>query len=142
MRIVVGLLSLPLWFLYVGQIISVVDFGVAQRLGLQEKPDHVDPVHSRLELWTARWDVCWLWTLPVAGILILINHPWWPGAAMIGGAAFVDAGGREAAKNLGLRGQGVRTGSPAERRLLMATCGYLLVTGGLAIAAGLNAAIC
>ena len=75
MRIVVGLLTLPLWLLYAGQLVSIVNFGVAQRLGLQEKPDNVDPVHSRLELWTARWDICWLWTLPVALVAVILSHP-------------------------------------------------------------------
>ena len=107
MRVVVGILCLAAWLLYLGQIITVANFGLAQRLGLQETSDHADPLFSHVELWAARWDLWWLWTLPVAGILMLIDHSWWPYAAMIGGGAFVDAGGREAAKIFGLREQGV-----------------------------------
>lgn len=137
MRILVGLLCLAAWLLYVGQIISVANFGLAQRLGLQESPDQTDSLSSHLELWTARWDLWWLWTLPVAGILMIADHWLWPYAAMIGGGGFVDAGGREAAKVLGLRGQGVRTGSQREYRLAMGAYIYLIATGCLSIGIGL-----
>lgn len=33
--------------LYAGQLISVVSFPLAQRLGLQENPDAADPLSSR-----------------------------------------------------------------------------------------------
>ena len=137
MRIFVGILGLAAWILYVGQIISVANFGLAQRLGLQESSDSADPLSGHLELWAARWDLWWLWTLPAAGILMLLDHPWWPYAAMIGGGAFVDTGGREAAKNLGLRQQSVRIGSRGQQWLAMSVYIYFIVTGGLAIAASL-----
>ena len=141
MRLIVGILCLPGWLLYVGQLISVADFRLAQRLGLQESSDHADPLLSHLELWTARWDLLWLWTLPAAGVLMLINHWMWPYAAMIGGGAFIDAGGREAAKVSGLRGHGVRTGSHRERRLAMAVFAYLVAIGVLSIGIGLREVI-
>ena len=136
MRIVVGILCSSLWIMYAGQLISVVNFGLAQRLGLQESPDNTDPLSSGLEMWTARWDLVWLWTLPTAGILMLMDHAWWPYAAMIGGGAYVDTGGREAAKVLGLKQQGVRTGSPGENRLYMIVVTSLVVIGLLAIVTG------
>ncbi len=123
--------------LYVGQIISAANFSLAQRLGLQESPDHADPLFNHLELWTARWDVWSLWTLPAAGILMLIDHWLWPYAAMIGGGAFVDAGGREAAKIFGLKEQGVRVGSQREFLVAMAAYIYLIATGCLSIGFGL-----
>ncbi len=139
MRVIVGILCLFAWLLYLGQLISVANFGLAQRLGLQESSAHADALSSHLELWAARWDLVWLWTLPAAGILMLIDHGWWPYAAMIGGGAFVDAGGREAAKVLGLRGQGVRVGSQREQRLIFGAFLCLIVIGGLAIGTGLFA---
>ena len=42
MRTVVGLLSLAGWLLYAGQVISVVNFSLAQRLGLQESAKTVE----------------------------------------------------------------------------------------------------
>ena len=125
------------WLLYVGQVISVVNFPLAQRLGLQESPENADPLVRPVELWAARWDLVWLWTLPAAGILMLMNHAFWPYAAMIGGGAYVDAGGREGAKILGLREHGVRTGSDGEHRLAMAVFAYLIAIGLLSIGIGL-----
>ena len=137
MRIIVGILCLVGWLLYVGQLISVANFGLAQRLGLQESPGHADPLLSQLELWTARRDLLSLWTLPVAGVLMLTNHWSWPYAAMIGGGAFVDAGGREAAKVFGLKQGGVRIGSQQEFRVAIGAYIYLIAAGCLAIGAGL-----
>lgn len=141
MKILVGLVTLVLWLLLLGQFVSVARFELAQRLGLQEKPDGVDPLYSRLELWTARWDLCWLWVLPVAGTLMLLDHPWWPYAAMIGGGAYVDAGGREATKVFGLRQRRVRTGTPTEQRLSLGMFAFLAAIGGIGIVAGLVEAI-
>ena len=136
MRVVVAICCLPAWLLYIGQVISVIDFKFAQRLGLQEKSATSDAVVERLERWTACWDLWWLWTLPTAGIMMLIDHAWWTVAALIGGSAFVDTGGREAAKNLGLRQHGVRTGTASENRLVIAVYLYFIGVGMLAIVAG------
>lgn len=137
MRDIFGTLCVIAGLLYLGQLISVANFSLAQRLGLQESSDQTEPVHSCLELWTARWDLWVLWTLPAAGILMLIGHWLWPYAAMIGGGAFVDAGGREAAKIFGLKGQRVQVGSRREFLVAMAAYIYLIATGCLSIGVGL-----
>ena len=123
--------------LYGGQVISIANFSLAQRLGLQGSPDNSDPLFNHLELWTARWDLWWFWTLPAAGILMLLDHWLWPYAAMVGGGAFVDTGGREAAKVRGLKEQGVRTGTQREYRVYMTTCMFLIASGCLSIGLGL-----
>ncbi len=80
---------------YIGQLILTVNFPLAQRLGLQEKPENTDPLSNRLELMTARWDLAVLWIPPLAGLLILLDHAWWPAACLIAGGVHFDAGGRE-----------------------------------------------
>jgi hypothetical protein len=137
MRIALGILFVLWWPIYFGQLISVVNFPLAQRLGLQEKAGNVDPLVSRLELGTARWDLFSLWVLPVAGILMLLDHNWWAAFALIGGGAYVDAGGREAVKVLGLRHHGVPVGTPKEYRAAMGVYALLVIVGGLGVAAGL-----
>ena len=87
----IGILCTAMSFFYIGQLISVIDFPLAQRLGLQESADDADPIFARLELGTARWDLFVLWVLPGAGILMLIAHPLWPIAALVGGAFYVDS---------------------------------------------------
>ena len=141
MRVLFGVLCLIAGLLYLGQLISVVNFSLARRLGLQESTDHTDPIFSYLELWTARWDLWVLWILPAAGILLLIDHWLWPYAAMIGGGASLDTGGREAAKVLGLKGKGVRVGSRFEFLSAMAAYIFLIAAGVIAFGIGLFEAI-
>ncbi len=137
MRVALGVVLTALWLVYAGQVLSVIDFRLAQRLGLQERPAHADPLSSHLELWTARFDTLWLWTLPAAGVLMLLDHSWWPYAAMVGGGAFIDAGGRELSKITALREQGVRIGNPAEHRNMKILFTTMIVLGATAIVTGL-----
>lgn len=118
----------------VGQLVSGTDFSLAQRLGLQERDEGSDALHRRLELSTARWDLLVLWSLPLAGVAMLIDASWWPWVALIAGGICVDAGGREAAKVLGLIAQRIRVGSRRERRNLFGLFA-LLVAVGLALIA-------
>jgi hypothetical protein len=122
---------------FAGQLLSSISFTLAQRLGLQEKNEHVDPLYRRLEVGTARWDSLSLWTVLVAGILMLLDHAWWPYAGLIGGGVYVDAGGREGAKYLGLRSHGVRVGTVNELRLAIGVYALLIVIGVLLIAISL-----
>lgn len=114
---------------FLGQLVSSVDFQLAQRLGLQERDEETGPLYRRLELNTARWDLFVLWTLPLAGVLMLVGHAWWPYAALVARGVHVDAGGRETAKVLGLRAQGVRIGSAREVRLALVLLPLLTVVG-------------
>ena len=113
----------------IGQLVSAVDFRLAQRLGLQEKDEGTDPLYRRLELHAARWDVIVLWTLPVAGILMLLDHRWWPSAGLLAGGINLDAGGREVAKILGLRAEGVRVGTRREARAGLVAITILALLG-------------
>lgn len=142
MTIAIGILSVAIiGFLYTGQAISVTNLGLAQRLGLQERPEHADPLFTSLEIWTARWDLVTLWVLPVAGIMMLVDHSWWPYVAMIGGGIAADTGGREIVKYLGLQQQGVRIGTTTERRLLFGVMVVLSLVGVLMAIAGLAEAV-
>lgn len=112
-----------------GQLISAVDFRFAQRHGLQEGDGHTDPLYWALELNAARWDPFVLWTLPVAGVLMLLDHSWWPYLALIAGGVHVDAGGREMVKVLALRSHGVRVGTAKEQRTGLVFLSFLVVVG-------------
>ena len=118
----------------VGQLVSAVNFRFAQNLGLQEKNETTDPLYRRLELNTARWDLVVLWTLPAAGILMLIDHSWWPYLALVAGGVSVDTAGREAAKVVGLAKHGLKTGSEVEKRLFFAFLGTIFLIGMWCIA--------
>ncbi|MGI9659571.1 MAG: hypothetical protein ACR2OD_11730 [Gaiellaceae bacterium] len=126
---------------FVGQLISVVDFELAQRLGLQEKSDHAGALFSRLEQNTARWDIAVLWTLVPVAVLMLVDHSWWPWLALATGGMHVDAGGRELAKFYGLRADGVAVGTQSEQRtfqlflIAMSAIGAALIGYALAVLA-------
>ena len=121
----------------VGQLISTVNFELAQKLGLQEKDAETEPLFRRLELNTARWDLFVIWTLPLAGVLMLIDHSGWPYLSLVAGGVHVDTAGREAAKLLGLKAQGIRIGADKEVRLALFFFGVMAAIGVWAIVYGL-----
>jgi len=130
MTVALGVVSILVGSIVVGgQLISVLDFALAQRIGLQERDEETDELHRRLELNTARWDLFVFWTLPLAGVAMLIDASWWPWVALLAGGICVDTGGREAAKVLGLRAERVRIGTESERRNLFGLYGLLVVVG-------------
>lgn len=132
MTIALGIVALLLGLvIVVGQLVSVVDFPLAQWLGLQEKDEGTDPLYRRLELNTARWDLLVLWTLPLAGVLMLVDSTWWAWMALVAGGIAVDTGGREIAKILGLRWEGARVGTPSEARFVR---GFLAVISAVGLA--------
>lgn len=115
MRIAIGLVCVVFGGVgLIGQMVSAVDFRLAQRWGLQEKDEETDPLHRRLELNTARWDLLVIWLLPAAGILMLLDHTWWPFVALAAAGVYADAGGREFVKLSGLEREGVRVGGRQE----------------------------
>lgn len=122
MQLILGcvLLIFP-GLLFLGQLISTLNFSLAQRLCLQEKSESADSLLLRAERYTAYWDLVTLIWLPVAGLLMVINHAWWPVISLIGAAIYLDAAGREAAKNLSFRHEGIKTGTTKEQRLFFTT---------------------
>jgi hypothetical protein len=102
-----------------------VNFPLAQRLGIQEKPEFADNLLQRSERYVAYWDLVTLGWLPLAGILMITNHAWWPVFALIGGSIYLDTAGREAAKILCFRHEGIRLGTPPQQKLFFAS--YLLM---------------
>lgn len=130
MQIILGwiLIIFP-GILLVGQIISSVNFSLAQKLGLQEKSGSADPLFLRAERYVAYWDLVSLCWLPIAGILMVINHAWWPVIAIIGAAIYIDASGREAAKNLSFRHEGIKSGSEREQKFFFPTYIIMLILG-------------
>ena len=107
--------------LYLAQVISSVNFELAQRLGIQENPEDTDPILQRSERYAAYWDLVTLGWLPLAGVLMIINHEWWPIVSLIGGAIYLDTSGREAAKNISFRHEGIKTGTDKQQRIFFAS---------------------
>ena len=121
MRIVLGIICVLFGGIaWGGQVLSTINYPLAQRLGLQEKTEGTDTLHRRTEINAARWDSFVLWTLPVSGSLMLTNNHWWPYFSLIAGGIYFDVAGREVAKLLSLRGEGIRIGTPQELKFVAA----------------------
>ena len=111
------------------QVISSVNFSFAQKLGLQEKPETADSLLIRSERYTAYWDLLTLIWLPIGGILMVVNHPWWPLISLIGASIYFNTAGREAAKNLSFRHEGIKSGTEKEQKLFFGTYIVMAILG-------------
>ena len=125
--------------LFVGQLISSLNFSFAQKIGLQENPAHADPLVQRAERYVAYWDLVTLGWLPLSGILMLLDHSAWPLMGFFGSAIYIDTAGREAAKNLSLKHHGLQVGAPGQHRFFFATYIIMLILGLLTLAVSLAA---
>jgi len=67
-----------------GQVLSALIPRFAEKLGLIEPKADVDPAFYADACGEARWDSITLWTLPFAGILIILNSPLWIYFGMVG----------------------------------------------------------
>ena len=141
MRVIIGVLCTSLWLLYAGQVVSALNYKLAVRLRLQDSEGDPNDVTRRLERWTARFDVLLLWTLPTAGVFMLIDHSWWPYAAIIGGGVYIDGLGRYMFTVLGLREQGAWTGTPSDWCATKVILLPVIVLSGVAVAMGLSESI-
>ena len=70
-------------------------------------------------------------------VVMLIDHSWWPYAAMIGGGAYIDGLGRYLVTVLGLREKGVWTGTPGDWLASRVIFLFVIVLSGAVIAMAL-----
>ena len=95
-----------------GQVLSALIPRFAEKLGLIEPKADVDPAFYADACGEARWDSITLWTLPFAGILIILNSPLWIYFGMVGGSMYLYFAGRAMFTRLELKQHGVRIGKP------------------------------
>ena len=107
--IVVTLLSLIAW---VGQAIAVLSPRTAAKLSLAEPESEVDPAFAADIRAEAIWDIFVLWTLPVAGILLILNHSWWAYFGLVGGGMYLYFAGRGILQRLFMQQRAIRIGTP------------------------------
>ena len=97
---------------YVGQVISTFWPDTAARWGLTESEADVDPAFYADMRGEAYWDTAVLWTLPAAGLLLVLNHPAWMIFGLVGGGIYLYFAGRGIIVRLILQRHSVRIGSP------------------------------
>ncbi|RKZ00446.1 MAG: hypothetical protein DRQ13_00425 [Ignavibacteriae bacterium] len=95
-----------------GQVLSTLTPKFAEKLGLIEPEADIDPAFYADACGEAKWDSMTLWTLPLAGIFIILNSPLWIYFGMFGGSMYLYFAGRAIFTRLELRRHGVRIGKP------------------------------
>ena len=106
------LIVLTLILCWLGQVVNATMPAFAGRIGLAEPEAEVDPTYFVDGRGEAIWDALILWTLPVAGVLLLLNNPWWAYFGLVGGGMYVYFAGRGIVVRRGMQRAGVRIGTP------------------------------
>lgn len=110
----------------------------AERLGLVEAGDAVEPVFWADIRGEALWDFFTLWTLPIAGLLLAIEHSAWPYFGLVGGGAYLYFAGRGILTRLEMQRNGFRIGAPSSVRVGITMLGVWGVIALITIIAATN----
>jgi len=130
MDIAWGLVIVALGLLaWAGQALSWFMPARAVALSLTEAEASVDAVYWADVRGEQLWDTVSLWTLPLAGLLLLAGHEAWAWFGLVGGGMFIYFGGRGVLTRLELQRQGHRIGEPANVRLALVMCALWGVAG-------------
>ena len=124
--VVLGLLA------WVGQTMAWLAPGPATRLGLIERRDAVEPAFWADLRGEAAWDAQTLWTLPVAGLLLLVDNEAWPHFSLVGGGMYLYFAGRGIFARMSLRRSGQRIGTPGS---VTSAIVFLALWGAVALVA-------
>ena len=96
---------------YFGQVITAFWPDTAAKLGLTEPESDVDPAFYADVRGEAFWDTVILWTLPVAGVLLLLNNSLWVYFGLIGGGMYLYFAGRGIVVRRVMQQRGIRIGT-------------------------------
>ena len=107
-------------FCWLAQVINSTSPTLAARLGLNEPEADVDPAFFVDTRGEAIWDALILWTLPAAGVLLIVNSPWWAYLGLVGGGMYLYFAGRGLVVRLMMRRHGIRIGKPETVKLFNA----------------------
>ncbi|MBI4320392.1 MAG: hypothetical protein HY675_18035 [Chloroflexi bacterium] len=102
---------------WLGQVVNALAPALAQRWGLNERESDVDSTFFADTRGEAIWDALIIWTMPVAGVLLIVDSPLWAYFGLVGGGSYVYFVGRGIAVRLVMRRRGIRIGPPEAVRL-------------------------
>lgn len=110
----VASLSLLAWG---GQTIAWLIPDLAVKWSLMEAEGDVEPTYWADIRGEAAWDAFTLWTMVVAGVLLIIDNSAWPYFGLVGGGMFVYFAGRGILTRLAMQQRGLRIGAPSSVRI-------------------------
>ncbi len=125
--IVVVLLSSLCWG---GQTVSWLSPDTAARLSLTEAETDVEPPYWADIRGEAAWDFLTLWTMLLAGVLLIVDIDAWAYFGLVGGGMYVYFAGRGIFTRFSLQRRGFRIGAAANVRIGYA---FLAIWGGMGL---------
>jgi hypothetical protein len=99
---------------WLGQSLSSFAPILAAKLGMTEAESDVDPAFYADARGEALWDTLILWTLPVAGVLLVLNSAVWAYFGLIGGGMYLYFSGRLILAYRTMQRRGIRIGKPKD----------------------------
>jgi len=122
-----------------GQMISWIAPTTAARLGLSEAEDEVEPTFWADIRGEAAWDALTLWSLPAAGVLLLLDSAAWPYFGLVGGAMYVYFAGRGIWTRVLMLRRNLRIGAPSQIPAILTFLAVWGVTAAITIVAAVVA---
>ena len=126
---------------WLAQTITAFSPRLAVKLTLTEPESDVDPTFYADVRGEAIWDTIITWTLPVAGILLILNNTLWAYFGLVGGGMYLYLAGRGIAVRLVMQRRGIRIGKPGTLKLfyvVLAIWGLIAVVTIIMAAAALR----
>ena len=108
---------------WIGQIIIAFSPKVAVKIKIAEPESDVDPTFFADMRGEAIWDAISLWTLPFAGILLVLNNNLWTYFGLIGGGMYLYFVGRRIASHVSMQRHGIHIGKSKKLKVK-----YLILT--------------
>jgi len=133
--IVVVILSGLAWG---GQTIAWLAPGTAVKLGLMEAKEDVESAYWADIRGEAAWDCFTLWTMPLAGVLLIAAEPAWAYFGLVGGGVYLYFAGRGIFTRASMHRSGLRVGSPSSLRIAYS---FLTAWGVMALITTIAAAV-
>ena len=95
---------------WIGQIIIALSPKVAVKIRIAEAESNVNPTFFADMRGQAIWDAISLWTLPVAGVLLIINNALWTYFGLVGSGIYLYFVGRGISSRLIMQRHGINIG--------------------------------
>ncbi|MGB3699979.1 MAG: hypothetical protein WA997_01810 [Anaerolineales bacterium] len=118
---------------WLGQVISAINPILAAKLGLIEPEADVDPSFYADVRGEAYWDAAILWTLPVAGVLLLLNNTAWVYFGLVGGGMYLYFAGRGIVVRRLMQQRGIRIGKPDSLKVIYIFLALWGIAAGITI---------
>jgi hypothetical protein len=134
--LVIAVLALVCWG---GQALALFAPTTAERFGLADLEAEVDPVFYADGRGEALWDTATLWTLLVAGVLLMFDSDAWPYFGLGGGAMYVYFAGRGIFARRAMQRMGQRIGSVASVKTALAALTIWGMAGMITVIAAIVA---